>query len=280
MRLLLIHNRLLDLLGRLFNLFLHAFSRSSSLVRHAIGLHSIRLRNPILLGRDIDLMAAIVANEIDEILDGAGAGVVDGLVLGAGFEELDGGEALDLVRDVVGGRIDFGDDNFVGKGLVHLGKLVVFRGQSFAVAAPGGVEFKEDVFVVVDDDVLVVFGDDDGDGAFLLFGDRLALDARLELAGDVVVDEGADVLGADVFGAALFGIGELEVLGGVLDGESGPGASLKVEIRGVLAEGGGVDGGKVHLALVLLGDGLEVLGEGLALLGSLREDVSERNARL
>jgi hypothetical protein len=70
------------------------------------------------------------------------------------------------------------------------------------------------------------------------------------------------------------------VLGDVLDGERGPGANLEVQVAGVLAESGSVDGSEVDLSAVLLGDRLEVGGERLTLLGGLGEDVGEGKAGL
>ncbi len=82
-----------------------------------------------LLGVGVDAVGAGVADELGEVLDGAGAVVVDrGRVLLAGGEELDGGEALDLLRDVVGRRVDFGDDDLLGElGVVEVeaGELLV-----------------------------------------------------------------------------------------------------------------------------------------------------------
>lgn len=76
--------------------------------------------------------------ELGEALEGAFAGVVDDLV-GAGGEELDGGEGLDLdVFDFVGGRVHLGDDDALVI-LVLLTQLVPGRRQLFAVAAPRGV---------------------------------------------------------------------------------------------------------------------------------------------
>lgn len=66
----------------------------------------------------IDLVFTVLLDEGCEILDCAGAAVVDGGVFGAGGEELDGGEALDLVGDVIGGCVDFGDGDLGGEGWV------------------------------------------------------------------------------------------------------------------------------------------------------------------
>lgn len=273
--LVLVDDGLLNFLSSLLDLLLDARS-GGGLLGHAVGLDAL---GSGVVG-DGDLVAAVVADEVGQGLDGAGAAVLDGLVLGAGLEELDGGEAGDVVRDVVGGRVDLGDRHLIGERSVLLGQLVVLGGKSLAVAAPRSVELEEDVLLVVDDEVLVALGDDDGGRALLLFGDGLALDAGLDLALDVVRDERADGLSADVLDAALLGEGELLVLLDVLDSEGGPSANLKVKVATVLAESGGVDGSEVDLAAVLLSDGLEVLGERLALLRGLGEDVGEGNAGL
>ena len=135
------------------------------------------------------------------------------------------------------------------------------------MAAPGRVELEEDVLFVVDDEVLVALRDYDGDGALLLFGDGLALDAGLDGAGDDVVDEFANLLLGEIGGRTLGGERELLVLRRVLDGEGGPCADLEVQVAGVLAESLGVDGGEVELSLMLLGDRLQGLGERFALCG-------------
>jgi hypothetical protein len=110
---------------------------------------------------------------------------------------------------------------------------------------------------------------------FLFLWDRLALDAWLNLASDEVLNELANLLCAECLGGSRLGVWELLVLGGVLDGECGPLANLEVEIASVLAESAGVNGSEVDLALVRLGDWLEVLSERLALLWCLGEDVCE-----
>ena len=164
--------------------------------------------------------------------------------------------------------------------LEEAGQFVVLGRERLAVSAPRRVELEQDVLLVVDDELLVVLRDDDGDGSFLLLRDRLGLDARLDLAGDKVVEELADGLFAQGFDAALLGEGELLVLLRVLDGEGRPVANLEVQVAAVLAEGLGIDGREVDSALVLLGNRLESLAERLALLGRLGEDVGERNSGL
>jgi hypothetical protein len=143
------------------------------------------------------------------------------------------------------------------------------------VSTPWSVELEQHILVAVNDDFLVVLGDDDGGGAFLLLGDRLALDAGLELAGNKVGDELGQLLGGESRGITSFGVWELLVLDGVLDGESGPRADLKVEVASVLTESGRVNGSEVDLALVLLGEGLDLSGKAGALLFGLGEDVGE-----
>ena len=222
-------------------------------------------------------MGAVLLDELSEVLNGAGAGVVDGSVLLAGGEELDGRETLDLIRDVVGGSVNLGDGHKLGelgRG-VSLAKLLVLGSKSLAVTAPGSVELNENVLVVVNNDVLVVLGNDDGDGAVVGLGDGLGLDGGVDLASEEVLDEGADLL---LVNLEVLVVGELLVLVGALDGESGPCAGLEVEVASVLAESAGVDGSEVDGALVLDGKGLQVLSELLTLLSSLSEDVGKRNA--
>lgn len=80
----------------------------------------------------ISLVFPVLLDEVCEILDGAGAGVGDWVVLAARGEELDGWEAGDLVGDVVGGGVDFGDGDLGGEGRgagVHGGEFFVFGGQ-------------------------------------------------------------------------------------------------------------------------------------------------------
>ena len=150
-------------------------------------------------------------------------------------------------------------------------------GVRFAVAAPRGIELKEDILLIVLDNLIVVMRHHDRDRAVLLLGHGLALDARLDLAGHVFVDKRTHVLLRELLGLVE---GELLVLGHVLDGEGGPLVDLEVQVAGVGAEGAGVDGGEVDLALVLLGDGLQGVGQLLALLSGRGEDVCQRKAGL
>lgn len=228
------------------------------------------------LGVSSNLVATVLGDESSEVLNSAGTAVLDGLTLAVGREELDGGETLDLVGDVVGGGIDLCDGDLVGVGLEQLTQLLVLGSKGLAVTAPGGVELNQDILVGVHDNLVVVLGDNDGNGAVVLLGDGVGLDAGVDLAGGELVEELGDLLLGKV--SALEG--ELLVLLGVLDGEGGPLANLEVEVASVLTEGLGVDGSKVDLALVLLGDRLEGSGKSLTLLGGLGENVGERNTGL
>jgi hypothetical protein len=84
---------------------------------------------------------------------------------------------------------------------------------------PRSVEFDEDVLLVVEDNVFVGMGDDNGDWAFLLFGDGFTLDAgfhgSVEEAGDKFLNIGS----SDFLGLIE---GEFLVLGDILNCECGP----------------------------------------------------------
>lgn len=230
------------------------------------------------LGEDTGgLVGAVLLDELQQVLDGAGAGVVNGSVLLASGEELDGGEALDLIGNVVGGGVNLGDGHELGelRRGESLAKLLVLGSKSLAVTAPGSVELNENILLVVDDDLLVVLGDDGGDGAVVLLGNGLRLDGRLNLASEEVLDEGANLLSVDL---VVLVVGELLVLVGALDSESGPLAGLQVEVAGVLTESTGVNGSEVDGTLVLDSKRLQLLSELLTLLGCLGEDVGEGNA--
>ena len=113
--LVIVENGILDNLGGLGNLVLDARS-SSGLLGHTVSLNTLGVG----LLRNGDLVAAVVANELSKCLDGAGAAVLDGLVLGAGLEELDGREARDVIGNIVGGGINLGDGDLVGEGRLRV----------------------------------------------------------------------------------------------------------------------------------------------------------------
>lgn len=223
------------------------------------------------------LVLAVLGDELDQVLNGAGARVLNGLVLGTGSVELDGGEALDLIGNVVQGSINLGNDDLVleiGVG-IEGSKLIVLGSESLAVTAPGSVELDKDILGIIKDNVVVALGDNDGDGALLGLGDGLRLDRGLDLASNKVINELLDGVGGDLL---LLVEGELLVLGGILDGESGELVGLEVQVAGVSTESLGVNGSKVDNTTQGLSDGLKGLAKLLALLGGLGEDVREGNA--
>jgi hypothetical protein len=266
----------LDALSDLLSLLSDLLGSGRGLLREILGL-------VFSIGRTgqsyLDLVGAVLLNELDEVLNGAGAGVVNGGVLLASGEKLDGREALDLIGNIVGGGIDLGDSHLSSKLLraVQGSELLILRSKSLAVSTPGGIEFKKDVLVVVDDKIIVVLGDDNGNRAFLGLGNRLRLDAGFDLASNEVVDESANVLLSNLLGLVE---GVLLVLIGSLDSESGPLADLEVQVATVLTEGLGVDGREVDDALVFLSKGLELFGERVALFLGLGEDVGKGKTRL
>lgn len=145
------------------------------------------------------------------------------------------------------------------------------------MSAPRGVELQEDILVVLNDELLVAVGHNGGHRALLGLGNRLGLDARLDLAVKNILDKSADILGVEVLGLV---IGILGVLRGVLDSEARELLGLQVQVGGMGTEHLGVEGSNVDLTAVLLSDGLEVLGVLLTLLRGLGEDIGEGNASL
>lgn len=237
----------------------------------------LALLGALLLDGDLGLVLSVLLDELDQVLNGAGAGVGDGGILVACGVELDGGEALNLIGNVVGGSVNLGDDDLVLelRLLVQLTKLLVLGGQSLAVTAPGGVELNQDILLVIKDNLLVVLGNDNSDGTVVGLRDGLGLDAGLHLAGRELLNELGDVIVGDLL---LLVKGELLVLDGLLDGERGELVGGEVEVAGVSTERLGVDGSEVDLAAVLLSDGLQGGAKFLTLLGGLGEDVGEGKA--
>ena len=123
----------------------------------------------------------------------------------------------------------------------------------FAVTTPRCIELDQHVLLVVHDDILVVLGHNHSDGAILLLGHRLTLDAWLKLSGDEIVDELAHGLGVYLL---ILRQGILLILHSLLDGERWPLSNFKIEVLAVLTKGLGVNGSNVDCALVLLGDWL------------------------
>jgi hypothetical protein len=141
-----------------------------------------------------------------------------------------------------------------------------------AVTAPWGIELNQDVLLVIEDNLIVVLGNDNGNWSILAFWNGLRFDAGLNSTRHKVVNKLSDILGAKLLGLVER---ELLVLDSLLDSKCGPLANLKVEVSAVLAKGLGVNGSKVDLALVFLSDWLELLRQGFTLFWGFGEDVGE-----
>lgn len=229
-------------------------------------------------GHALGLVFAVLLDKSGQVLHGARPRILNGLALGTSRVELDGREASDRIRDVVGGGVDLGNGDLLGQiTRVHLGELVVFGRKRLAVTAPRGIELQQDILVIVDDELLVALADNNGDRALLGLGDGLGLDTRLDLALQNILDELANGLGLDLFGLVE---GVLDVLCGVLDGKGWERLWLQIKVASVGTKQLGIQGDNVDGTAVLLGDRLELVGEGLALLRGLREDVRQRNTSL
>lgn len=105
-----------------------------SLVGRSRSLSSLGLRGSdigTLLGllgaisQAVNLVLAVLLDELDKVLDGARAGVLDGLVLFTGGEELDGGETSDGVGHIVGGGINLSNHDLVSDVAVQSRELFV-----------------------------------------------------------------------------------------------------------------------------------------------------------
>jgi hypothetical protein len=115
------------------------------------------------------------------------------------------------------------------------------------VSTPRRVKFDEDVLVIVNDKLLVCVGNDHRDRAFLSLGNRLALDAWVELSGNEIIHELANSFLGE-FGAIK---GKFLIFVRFLNGEGGPLANFQIEVSGMCTKRLSINGGKVDLALVL-----------------------------
>ena len=147
----------------------------------------------------------------------------------------------------------------------------------FAVSTPRGVVFNENILLVIKNNILVGTGDDDRNWALLGLGNRLRLDARLNLAFNNLLDELANILSLQLL---LLVIRVLGVLHGVLNGERRELLRVEVKVASVGAEHLGVNSGNVDGSPVLLCDRLEFLDKLLALLLGFGKYVCQRNTGL
>lgn len=145
------------------------------------------------------------------------------------------------------------------------------------MATPWGVEFNEDVPVVVYDNVFIVVGNNNLNGTVLGLGNRLGLDAGLNLAVNKILNEFSNILFGDFLGLIK---GKLLVLNGFLDSKSWEFFGVQIEVASVSAKGLGVNGGKVNLTLELDCQRLEGLSQLGTLLRGLGEYISERDLGL
>lgn len=290
-------------------------ARRCSRLRLRVGRRRCSGRGGFLLSflaagsESINLVLPILLNKVCKVFHCPRAGVFNRRVLGTSGEDLDGRETLNLVRNVVGGRVNLGDRDLGRQGRyigVEASKLLILRSktkrnerlvrcQSFreknglqtrrrrgsdlllAVAAPRGIVLNKNVFVILDHKILVVVANNDRDRSLLCLRNRLGLDAGLNLSIENALDERADVLSIDFLGLVKRVLG---VLRRVLDGERWELLGVKVEGSGVSTKRFGIDRGDVNCSPVLLGNRSELLCELLSLLFRLRENVCQRNARL
>ena len=145
------------------------------------------------------------------------------------------------------------------------------------MTTPWRIVFQKNVLVVVDDEILVVVCNDDLNRALLLLWDWFRLDARLRLAVNEVLDEFGNIIMSDLL---LLVKGELLVLDGLLDGESGPLVGREVEISSMRTERFSINSSKVDSTLMLCGKRLEGLGEFFALFWGLCEDIGKWKSSL
>lgn len=68
------------------------------------------------------------------------------------------------------------------------------------MSAPWCVKLKKNILVIVDNELLVSVGHDDGDRTFLSLGNGFRLDARVNLAIKNVLNERANLLGGNILG--------------------------------------------------------------------------------
>jgi hypothetical protein len=115
------------------------------------------------------------------------------------------------------------------------------------MSTPRRIKLNEDIFVIVDDEILVCMGDNHCDWAILVLWDRLAFDTWLELSGNEVIHKFAN----GFLGEFRTVEGEFLVIDRFLNGEGGPLANFQIEVSSVGTEGFGINGGKADLALVL-----------------------------
>lgn len=121
-----------------------------------------------------------------------------------------------------------------------------------AVAAPGSVKLGKDILGLITVDIVPVVGDKLINRT-LGGGDRLRLDARRNLTGDILLDKVLDSLSG-----GLARQGELSLVGKVLDHKRGPRVTGEVERLAVVNKLDSINVNKVDRTLELFGKRLEL----------------------
>jgi hypothetical protein len=137
------------------------------------------------------------------------------------------------------------------------------------MTTPRSVELDENILGVVEDNIFVGMSDHDSDSVLLLLGNWLRFDAGRQLAVNEVLDERHDLLLGKLVALERIFL----VLGDLLNGKRGEGVGGEIEVAGMGTESFGVNDGHVQLALVLLGNRLQISCKLGALLRGLGENV-------
>jgi hypothetical protein len=131
-------------------------------------------------------------------------------------------------------------------------QICIYPGQEnvrFTVTTPWGIEFHQDVLIVVDDDIIVIMCHNDRDWTLLLLGDGLRLDTGLDLAIEKVGHEFTNLFLGDLFGLVE---GEFLVFDGFLNRKGRPGADFQIQVASVGTKRLGINGSEVDFTLELL----------------------------
>ena len=213
---------------------------------------------------DFNSMCSFLLDEFNETLDGTVTGVIDGRVFLACWVQFDGGETADIIGNVVRSCIAFSNNNFIGVRSIRCSKLFIFGSKVLAVAAlhvskaniscyPWSIEFDENILLVIKDDIFVRMSDDDGDGAFLFLGDRLALDAGFHSTIEITGDKLLNIFGGNFLGLI---VREFLILCNILNSKSRPSLlttqsvtckrrKIQIEITSMTTKRDSVNSGKV-----------------------------------
>jgi hypothetical protein len=252
-------DRLCNLL--LLDFFRHLWSASWSCISWFLNLNWFN-------DSDFNSVCSFLLDEFNETLKGTVAGVIDGCVFLAGWVQFDGGETVDIIGDVVRSCIAFSNNDFIGVGGIRCSKLFIFGSKVLAVATlhvskiniscyPWSIEFDEDILLVVKDDIFVRMSDDDGDGAFLFLGDRLALDAGLHSTIEITGDKLLNIFRGNFL---CLIVREFLVLCNILNSKRRPSLlttqsvtckrrRIQIKIRGMTTKSDSINSGKVDFTM-------------------------------